>query len=348
LARVTRSLNTKTASGANEPGGVKYNEGDLVDIYRPPASKDVSGWKGPYRVVRVAPADGQIIVSMAGKDRPNRIGDVRLTLFACMTLFALNGTVDNSVRTLLSFLSSLPSGSAETFGTIFTTQLKPATTRASREFPQIVLALTHVLQNCFNLDVSIVHAVRLARCVASLPRLTNMTSCRNILLMNNSSLDNVLVVDTDSTKVSISNITDNWKQTRVIQICYADSECINLGELASSQPSAPSTPAVSDAASTTHDRLSTIAEENESQFSSDSLPADATTLEAFASAYFHDVIGNAVDLENLRPVWLAFVDSMLNTDTSGDGSDAPVRTQGYLAGSTDPEEVLYMKRSSCR
>ena len=77
MARLGRSLSTRTQQGVSEPG---IRENDLVDVWRRPTTKDVSGWKGPYKVVRLEPDRGQIIVSMNGQDRPSRAGDVRLPL----------------------------------------------------------------------------------------------------------------------------------------------------------------------------------------------------------------------------------------------------------------------------
>ena len=229
MARITRSLGTKTRPGANEPGGVTYREGDLVDIFRPPASKDTSGWKGPHRVVRTEPADGQIIVTMHGKDRPNRIGDVRHTLFCSVTFMTLNGMPNDAVRSLLAFASSIETGHIETFGSVFDKQMKSTTTRASCTFPKIVLALTHVLDVCFGLDPDTVCAVRLARGVPSLPSLIGMSRSLVIVWMDSESLDDVIVLDATNSKVSIISIVENWREANVMQVCYADSECMNLG-----------------------------------------------------------------------------------------------------------------------
>ena len=74
IARVGRSLRSKTHLGVEQSG---IRENDLVDVYRTPSSKDVSGWRGPYKVVRLEPERGQVIVSVNGRERPSRVGDVR-------------------------------------------------------------------------------------------------------------------------------------------------------------------------------------------------------------------------------------------------------------------------------
>eukprot|EP00974_Lingulodinium_polyedra_P090504 8776383-Lingulodinium_polyedra.AAC.1 len=50
-SRIKRALDTRTQA----PGEVlEPVVGDLVDFYRPPASKDVPGWRGPATVTDVS------------------------------------------------------------------------------------------------------------------------------------------------------------------------------------------------------------------------------------------------------------------------------------------------------
>eukprot|EP00974_Lingulodinium_polyedra_P027328 2640246-Lingulodinium_polyedra.AAC.1 len=51
LSRIKRALDTRT-QGPGE--GLELFVGDLVDFYRPPASKDVPGWRGPATVTDVS------------------------------------------------------------------------------------------------------------------------------------------------------------------------------------------------------------------------------------------------------------------------------------------------------
>ena len=54
---------------------------DLVDFFRKPINKDVSGWRGPARVVNVSNVtDGEISVHWQGRTMPCRIQDLRRTL----------------------------------------------------------------------------------------------------------------------------------------------------------------------------------------------------------------------------------------------------------------------------
>ena len=64
--------------------------GHLVDYFRPPSSKDTTGWKGPVKVVKLALEDGQVICRINGRDLPCRIQDVRPTaMFATLIYVSL-------------------------------------------------------------------------------------------------------------------------------------------------------------------------------------------------------------------------------------------------------------------
>eukprot|EP00974_Lingulodinium_polyedra_P014553 1409037-Lingulodinium_polyedra.AAC.1 len=50
-ARIKRAFDTRTQA----PGeALELSADDLVDFYRPPASKDVPGWRGPVTVTDVS------------------------------------------------------------------------------------------------------------------------------------------------------------------------------------------------------------------------------------------------------------------------------------------------------
>ena len=107
-----------------------------------------------------------------------------------------------------------------------------------------------------------------------------------------------------------------------------------------------STPAVSEVgeAPSLNDRLSTIPEEDShaADTDADTLP-DFETLEAFASAYFADL--DPDDLRHLKPVWLAFQDSM-RPDSCEDNVE-PTKLESIMITNVarPSEETLYMKPS---
>ena len=71
--------------------------------------------KGPYPVVKVDPEAGQVIVKMTGQDRPNRIGDVRHTLFVFITWFLGSGPPGQVANVVPNFIAELQAGKFEGF-----------------------------------------------------------------------------------------------------------------------------------------------------------------------------------------------------------------------------------------
>ena len=74
ISRINRALRTTTSV----PGEVyDYQPRESIEFFRPPSSKDESGWEGPATVVENVPARGQVIIKWEGKDLPCKYGDVR-------------------------------------------------------------------------------------------------------------------------------------------------------------------------------------------------------------------------------------------------------------------------------
>ena len=73
IARVNRALRTRTVNS----GEGRYRVSDLVEVHRPPSSKDDSGWFGPATVTDVNPAKGQITVRYKSGEMRCRLQDVR-------------------------------------------------------------------------------------------------------------------------------------------------------------------------------------------------------------------------------------------------------------------------------
>eukprot|EP00971_Amphidinium_carterae_P015242 300681-Amphidinium_carterae.1 len=53
--RLARAMRHQTRPSAEE---LDYRVGELVDIWFPPSNKEVSGWKGPAKVLSVQHAEG--------------------------------------------------------------------------------------------------------------------------------------------------------------------------------------------------------------------------------------------------------------------------------------------------
>ena len=211
IARLGRSLQTATRAGANEPGGVTFNAGNLVDVWRRPPSKDVKGWKGPYPVVRVNAEAGQIIVKMAGQDRPSRIGDVRHTLFMQATWLLGHGLPGQTAAVLLNFILEMQPGKIESFGMVNTSKGYEVT-KATKQHPEVAIALHHVVQIHFGVDVSEIELIRLGRGVITCPLVMNSHRSCTIWWIMVDPENTVQIFDSDSSKTAMKSVTDDWQQ----------------------------------------------------------------------------------------------------------------------------------------
>ena len=73
--RVERAQLTRTLPPGQRE---KYQPGDLVDFYRPPDSKDASGWIGPAKVIDPTHMErGTITIRHVHRPIEVRIGDLR-------------------------------------------------------------------------------------------------------------------------------------------------------------------------------------------------------------------------------------------------------------------------------
>ena len=74
-ARLALAEHARTRVSAQQ---LELSPGDLVDLYRAPANKDLSGWRGPCRVASTSQADDGIIsVQWQGRRLQARIADIR-------------------------------------------------------------------------------------------------------------------------------------------------------------------------------------------------------------------------------------------------------------------------------
>ncbi len=90
ISQIGWTLKTKTSQPQT------FHQGQMIEYWRKPATKDTSGWHGPCRVVRMAEHLGQVIVIINNQDRPCRIQDCRAAIMMVISLY--NSTMDNSLE----------------------------------------------------------------------------------------------------------------------------------------------------------------------------------------------------------------------------------------------------------
>lgn len=162
--RVARAVKVPTTLTAAD----RFKPDDLVELYRTPSNKDVSGWSGPYGVVESRAHDGVIVVSINGINRPYRIQDVRHTMFAQSLYGTANVVISqNALNLIHAFLKQLSAGRTETFGLVEDSWGNPIVTRTTKRWPKVARSLNHLIRTSFQLyDVC---SVRIGRHVHKLP-----------------------------------------------------------------------------------------------------------------------------------------------------------------------------------
>eukprot|EP00971_Amphidinium_carterae_P349761 6491208-Amphidinium_carterae.2 len=72
--RLSRAMRHQTRPSGEE---LDYKVGDLVDIWFPPGTKEIPGWKGPARLVSVQPSEGHLTVRWQGRTLDRRLAEAR-------------------------------------------------------------------------------------------------------------------------------------------------------------------------------------------------------------------------------------------------------------------------------
>ena len=121
--RIERALESKTRVAEEQ---LALEQGDLVDFWRKPATKDESGWRGPARVIEPLGRNSDATTPAAtvrwqGRDLQVRTQDIRRALVYCvMLIFASWGSRTNDsgdpLWVITAFVDGLMKGQAVRIG----------------------------------------------------------------------------------------------------------------------------------------------------------------------------------------------------------------------------------------
>ncbi|CAK0873269.1 unnamed protein product [Prorocentrum cordatum] len=126
--------------------------GDSVDIFRDPPNKDVTGWRGPCKVVAMDRADEGIIdVRWQGRTLPCRPADVRKAV-TWLTLMAAPGRGDTKpYQLLVYYVENMAAGTTLLLGYEIGEDGHWRMTKTSRRLPTLTTAAFHVAACDFHL-----------------------------------------------------------------------------------------------------------------------------------------------------------------------------------------------------
>ena len=127
-----------------------FKEGDLIDYWRQPTTKDEhGGWNGPYPVISNDPERGQLSVSPKGHTVRIRYAEARHTLFTKVLMTSALGMDNDAMDSLLEHMEKLtPGRRPEIFGVL--PEGKPprwTLTKDSKNAPKIYMALKFTIKS---------------------------------------------------------------------------------------------------------------------------------------------------------------------------------------------------------
>jgi len=173
-ARINRAMRTKTL-----PAGQKeeYQVGDLVDFYRPPGSKDITGWSGPATVTDITRlARGVIGIRFQSKGMICKLGELRRHLSFLIFQSAYHSAMHQQ-QTLLSEARTLvdktPIGELVHLGWMLAKDGKWRLTEKTKRFSKAFHLLHQVAYQCCNLENCV--AMRYGRGISTLSPMSGHT-----------------------------------------------------------------------------------------------------------------------------------------------------------------------------
>ena len=278
-AHVTRALRAKTVALE------QFQVGDMVEYHRPSSSKDSTGWHGPVEVVAVKPESGQVILRINGRDLPNRIQDVRKSMFIYASLEGITMSAHGAMSLVANAAANQQPGTFTSYGYVQGPSSKLVPTKASRKHPDILAATDFVLRNC--LLVSDAVSVRIGNGVKKFPAFPKANFSVVFWWFPNRHSE-LMAFESEHIAVDMSELIgpaytealsiqcllagDMAGLSEIIQLNAEDALHLPEQHVANHEASAPSTP-----------RLSTIPEgSNESE------TASAFLAEAYAAIQFED------------------------------------------------------------
>ena len=257
--RITRTLRARTSPSTDG----KYKPGDLIDYLKHGGKKDVSGWHGPTNVIKDSPAEGQVIIKLAGREYPYRYQDVRHTLLIFLTyLSGIFHTRDEATKTVEQFIQHMAIGTTMMFGLVTDRNGRISTSDASRQQPQLVAALTFVIRN--HLMITNALAARLSRGARRLGEVkVGDHSILHWWLPNGTTQ----AAEFDGTAINLAEtIGPDHTRAYSIQVILKDGSSCSIQDAAeelttpSNEEIGTPSDAASQAGSINHDRMSTIPE----------------------------------------------------------------------------------------
>lgn len=261
-ARLGRVMNTRTLPAGQREG---YEVGEEVDIYKPPGTKDVSGWHGPAQIVDITNISrGILSVKSNNIIKDAKLGDVRRHLQFLVFLSATVSTVAGGPGWLQAkqAVEEMSVGQCLLLGYIAANG-NWILSKDNNAYGRLYNLMTHFGEN--HLRLSNIAAVRTSFGVGSLSKLSGYTHAV-ILWWKPGCEMQVIEQSTIAAVQWQSQHPQHWRTIRSIQFLCTDDDSHHIQKHAR----APTVSTVASPVPTDDDsRLSTIPEDDEDEDSLD-------------------------------------------------------------------------------
>ena len=212
LSRIERALNTITYA----PGDtLDYQPRDLVDFWRAPPNKDVSGWHGPAQVILSMPERGLVKIRWQHKEMRVKFPEVRRYIDFASLVY---GLIDDAMETIVKFTQNMRSNQLMTFGHIKQGDQWRRTTETTK-YRELAHALNHHTKNALGYSSAMI--IRLGKGISKLPECHGLSGI--VLLWKDNPMAPFVHHMSSTGNISTQTLAGNdWPDYTYLQIIFND------------------------------------------------------------------------------------------------------------------------------
>ena len=269
--RMKRALHSQAKPSAS--ADLDYRVGEVVDYWREPVNKDVSGWRGPATIVDLTRLEHGRIGIRTNTDQvlTCRVQDIRRSLvyltvpLCCFFSFpdsieSPSHSADQAQMYVQAFVDRLTPGTVITLGQVKTAEGQWVVTPQTAQHRAVHDAAMFIAETVFQLTN--VACVRVAKAVRAL---TARSEFNNSMLLwwSSDGSRQISFLHSEASKLAMPNVIgQNWTDARLVQmLCLPDEEgWVTARRWSEPAPAADAEPVGGEPPESVHERLSTIPE----------------------------------------------------------------------------------------
>ena len=226
LAKINRALNSKTSASGEQ---LDFKPGELVDHYSTPSQKDISGWRGPAKVIRTLDKAGIVEMEWMNTTIRRPFTSVRRFMdFSGLAHFGHLGEAYpamNALQYVAEYVALIPQGEMNILGYKRTDQQELQLTKESTT--QLLSALHFIVDAI--LQLYNVQSVRAARGVKYFGKVARMKS--SIIMWWHEEIEQYHIYEAEQADLVFTKyvVGDDWKTAKYLQF-LSTTEGIDLAQ----------------------------------------------------------------------------------------------------------------------